>query len=178
MRIIGGKFKGRRFSPPANKWPTRPTTDFAREALFNILQNEYHFENIKVLDLFGGTGSHTYEYLSRGCTDITYIDQYFPCIQFVKSTLKTLDVEEYVSIYNVDVFSYLENCKTTFDIIFADPPFDLGKAPTLPDIIFEKKLLSEEGLFILEHAPIHQFDKHPHFVKQKEYGGIVFSFFE
>ncbi|MCB0458370.1 MAG: RsmD family RNA methyltransferase, partial [Flavobacteriaceae bacterium] len=108
MRIVGGKFKSRRFNPPAKNWPTRPTTDFAKEGLFNILLNHWDFESIKVLDLFGGTGSHSYEFISRGCCDVTYVDKFPGCVAFVKKTAKELDIEKCIHIIKGDVFKFIE----------------------------------------------------------------------
>ena len=104
MRIIGGKFKGRRFNPPAKNWPTRPTTDYAKEGLFNILMNNVDFKTLKVLDLFGGTGNHSYEFISRGCTDVTYVDKFQGCISFVKKLSKELKIDDYIKIVKSDVF--------------------------------------------------------------------------
>ena len=98
MRIIGGKFKGRKFFPPAKNWPTRPTTDYAKEGLFNIILNTFDIENLKVLDLFGGTGNHSYEFISRGCTDVTYVDKFYECVAFVKKTAQILDIQDYIKI--------------------------------------------------------------------------------
>ncbi|MEL6276840.1 MAG: RsmD family RNA methyltransferase, partial [Bacteroidota bacterium] len=108
MRIIGGQFKGRRFHPPADKWPTRPTTDYAKEGLFNILQNRLDFSSLRVLDLFGGTGSHDYEFISRGCKDVTYVDRHGPAVAFVKKTIATLGVEDHITIFKMDVFRFLK----------------------------------------------------------------------
>lgn len=178
MRIIGGQFKGRKFHPPASKWPTRPTTDFAREALFNILANNFHFEEIKVLDLFGGTGSHSYEFISRGCPDVTYVDQFGPCVRFVQQTAKALGMEDALRIVRSDVFRYLDACTEPFDYIFAGPPYPLPTLDTIPDLLFEKCLLKPGGWFVLEHNAHHHFAHHPRFREQRNYGGTHFSFFE
>src|SRR5210317_2001209 len=108
MRIISGKFKGRHFYPPADKWPTRPTTDFAKEGLFNILQNHLDFAELKVLDLFGGTGNHSYEFISRGCMDVTYVDKFGACVKFVYQTVKKLDIEDCIKIVRYDVFKFID----------------------------------------------------------------------
>lgn len=177
MRIIGGAFKGRKFTPPAKNWPTRPTTDFAKEGLFNILNNRIDFSEIKVLDLFGGTGNHSYEFISRGCTDVTYVDQYRGCVQFAKKTAATLEIEDRMKIMQTDVFKFLKRTSEQYDYIFADPPFNLPKAKAIPDLIFEKDLLKEGGLFVMEHADVHSFEQHPRFEESRNYGKIVFSFF-
>jgi len=177
MRIIGGEFKGRRFYPPANKWPTRPTTDFAKEGLFNMLQNEFDFGELKVLDLFGGTGNHSYEFISRGCRDVTYVDKFGPCVAFVKKTAALLKIEEYLKIYRSDVFKFLERNSVQFDYIFAGPPYALPTIDTIPDVIFNTQALKEEGLFVMEHNPNHAYTDHPHFIKARNYGKTIFSFF-
>lgn len=178
MRIIGGEFKGRRFHPPADKWPTRPTTDFAKEALFNILENTFYFDEIKVLDLFGGTGSHSYEFISRGCRDVTYVDKFASCVKFVNQTSKTLGIEEYLHSFKMDVFKFVENCNQQFDYIFAGPPYPLPNLDTIPDLIFTNKLLKPGAWFVLEHNAHHNFENHPRFIRQRNYGGTYFSFFE
>ena len=178
MRIIAGAFKGRKFYPPANKWPTRPTTDFAKEGLFNRLSNRLDFENIKVLDLFGGTGNHSYEIISRGCKDVTYVDKFGPCVDFVKATAKTLDIEDKITILRADVFKYLKQTNSTFDYIFAGPPYPLPKLPLIPDIIFENNRLNEGGLCIIEHNANNNFEKHPNFIESRNYGEAIFSYFQ
>lgn len=177
MRIIGGKFKGRRFDPPADNWPTRPTTDFAKEALFNILNNQIDFEAVKMLDLFGGTGSHCYEFISRGCTDATYVDKFPGCVQFVRKTTQKLQIESCLKIYQMDVFRFIESTREQYDYIFAGPPYSLPTIDTIPDLIFDKGLLLPEGLFVLEHNPQHEFLNHPRLVDVRNYGQTYFSFF-
>jgi 16S rRNA (guanine(966)-N(2))-methyltransferase RsmD len=178
MRIIAGKFKGRKFNPPADKWPTRPTTDFAREGLFNILMNILDFEKTKVLDLFGGTGSHSYEFVSRGCKDVTYVDNFPGCVSFVKKTAKALDIEANIRIVKADVFKFITNTTEQFDYIFAGPPYPLSNIDAIPDLIFEHNLLKPDGLFVLEHDPTHSYQTHPHFWQERNYGKTIFSFFE
>ncbi len=177
MRIIGGKFKGRRFHPPADKWPTRPTTDFAKEALFNILNNQLAFDEVRMLDLFGGTGNHCYEFISRGCSDATYVDKFAPAVQFVRKLAQQLDIESFLKIYPMDVFRFLDIGSGQYDYIFAGPPYALPTIDTIPDRIFEKKLLQPGGLFVLEHNPQHEFVNHPNLVDVRHYGQTYFSFF-
>lgn len=177
MRIIGGKFKGRRFTPPAKNWPTRPTTDFAKEGLFNILNNYFDFEAIKVLDLFGGTGNHSYEFISRGCLDVTYVDKFPGCIAFVKKTAKELAIEAHLNIYKMDVFKFIKYSEERYDYIFAGPPYALPSIDTIPDLIFKNDLLKEEGRFVMEHNPNHQYKTHPHYLEERNYGKTIFSFF-
>lgn len=116
MRIIGGKFKGRKFYPPADNWPTRPTTDFAKEGLFNILNNRIDFQQTVMLDLFGGTGSHSYEFISRGCEDVTYVDKFGACVLFVRKTAQILDIEPFIKIYKMDVFKFIQTNQRKYDI--------------------------------------------------------------
>lgn len=178
MRIIAGKFKGRKFHPPADSWPTRPTTDYAKEGLFNILNNQLDFEAIKVLDLFGGTGNHSYEFISRGCEEVTYVDKFPPAVAFVKKMAETLQVEPFLKIIRADVFKFIESCTQQYDYIFAGPPYALPAIDKIPDLIFEYNLLNPEGLFVLEHDPTHVFKKHPNFMQERNYGKTHFSFFE
>jgi 16S rRNA (guanine966-N2)-methyltransferase len=178
MRIIAGKFKGRRFHPPADNWPTRPTTDFAKEGLFNILNNQLDFEATKALDLFGGTGSHSYEFISRGCEDITYVDKFPSAVQFVRKTAKELKIEDQIKIFQMDVFRFIQQTTVKYDYIFAGPPYGLPTIDTIPDLIFEKELLAEDGMFVMEHNPHHEFLTHPHLVDVRNYGKTIFSFFK
>jgi 16S rRNA (guanine966-N2)-methyltransferase len=177
MRIIAGKFRGRRFDPPADKWPTRPTTDLAKEGLFNILTNRLDFEDISVLDLFGGTGSHSYEFISRGCNNVTYVDKFGPAVQFVRKTSTTLGIEEQLKIFQMDVFRFIDNARTQYDYIFAGPPYDLPTIDIIPNLIFEKNLLAPGGTFVLEHNPHHEFLNHPNLFDVRHYGKTIFSFF-
>ncbi len=185
MRIISGKFKGRRFDPPADKWPTRPTTDFAKEGLFNILQNTLDFEAIKALDLFGGTGSHSYELISRGCQDVTYVDSFHGCVKFVEQTAKALDIEQFIKVVNADAFKFIERSPASpvgrvvqYDYIFAGPPYQLPTLDTIPNLVFDKKMLAPGGCLVVEHSDHNSFEKHPLFLQKRSYGGTVFSFFE
>jgi 16S rRNA (guanine(966)-N(2))-methyltransferase RsmD len=177
MRIIGGKFKGRKFNPPAGKWPTRPTTDFAKEGLFNILSNTFDFSAIKVLDLFGGTGSIDYELVSRGCENVTYVDKHFPCIAFVKKTKALLEIEDEIKIIKADAFKYIAKTTDQFDLIIADPPYAHPGLKTIPDVVFENNLLTEEGWLILEHDNKSNFENHALFFRKQKYGNNIFSFF-
>jgi 16S rRNA (guanine(966)-N(2))-methyltransferase RsmD len=175
MRIIGGTLKAIRFQPPQDI-PTRPTTDFAKEALFSVIDNNYNFDNIKVLDLFGGTGSITYEFSSRGCTDITCIEIFPKCANFIKKTVEELKLKG-VKVLQMDVFDFIRNNSASYDVIFAGPPYPLQNLDTIPDLIFEHKLVEGLGWFILEHNPDHNFEKHAHYFKCKKYGTTIFSIF-
>ncbi len=178
MRIIGGQFKGRRFSPPAKNWPTRPTTDFAKEGIFNVINNSFYFDEIKVLDLFGGTGSHSYEFISRGCEDVTYVDKFGGCVSFVKKAAEILDIEDKITIVRADVFKFIERANQKYDYIFAGPPYPLPTLATIPDKIFENDLLAETGWFVLEHNSNHSFENHPRFDNVRTYGKACFSIFK
>jgi 16S rRNA (guanine(966)-N(2))-methyltransferase RsmD len=176
MRIISGIFKGRRFSPPADNWPTRPTTDFAKEGLYNILQNRIDFESTVMLDLFGGTGNHCYEFISRGCTDATYVDKFPGCVRFVRKTAEELGITDKLQIVQSDVFKFLRFNTRQYDFIFAGPPYPLPNLRSIPDEIFNNNTLKAGGLFVLEHNPDHDFSQHEHFIEKRNYGTTIFSF--
>ena len=175
MRIIGGKHGGVFLNQPFFE-PTRPTTDLAKEALFNMIDNYFNFENITFLDLFGGSGSISYEFGSRGTNDITTVEIYPKCLDFIRKTSTILKLEQH-KIVPMDVFQFIENSKQSYDIIFAGPPYKMSRLKELPDLIIEKKMIQDEGWFILEHDPNYNFDKHPHFWKRKKYGQTNFSIF-
>lgn len=177
MRIISGIFKSKRIQAPKNL-PVRPTTDMAKEALFNILNNLYYFNGISVLDLFSGTGNISYEFASRGTENITAVDAHFGCIKFINSTSKELDLT--INSIKSDVYKYLEKCPTKFDVIFADPPygFELEQFEKIVELVFERDLLNEGGLLIVEHSKHTDLNENAHLSYQKKYGGNMFSFFE
>lgn len=177
MRIISGKHKGRRIQAP-KKLPVRPTTDMAKEALFNILDNHFNFSQLSILELFAGTGNISYEFASRGSQPITAVDADFGCISFIKKTATEFDFD--ITGLKSDVFSYLERCKSSFDIVFADPPYHLGQPnfEKIITLIFENNILDEDGMLIIEHAKETSLDHMIHFSFAKRYGGTVFSFFE
>lgn len=176
MRIISGKYKGRRITAP-KKLPVRPTTDMAKEALFNILNNQYYFEDISVLDLFAGTGSISYEFASRGTQHISCIDQDYGCIKFINSTAEMFDMP--IQTIKSDVYKFLENLKQESTIIFADPPyaFTLEQFSKIPELIFQNKALQDDGLLIIEHSKHTDLSQLPNFKYSKNYGGNAFSFF-
>jgi len=177
MRIISGKYKGKRLTAP-NKLPVRPTTDMAKEALFNILNNQYYFEDVAVLDLFSGTGNISFEFASRGSTNITSIDANSGCVHYISKTSKELNFD--ISTMKSDVFKFLERTKSKYDIIFADPPynFELAQFSKIPELIFQNELLLEDGLLIVEHAEQTDLSSLPNFSDKRKYGSSVFSFFE
>jgi 16S rRNA (guanine966-N2)-methyltransferase len=176
MRIIGGKFGGRKFHPPAKLPNTRPTTDIAKEGLFNTLQHMVDFEDAKTLDLFGGTGSISYELASRGAVDLTLVERDRVPFGFIKKTMQELGVEGVNLIYG-DVFKFLSSCNEKYDFIFAGPPYALQEIDDLPRIVCDRRLIAEDGVFVLEHTPRNNYEDHPHLIKVKSYGTTVFSFF-
>lgn len=175
MRIIAGFLKGRRLNPPDNL-PVRPTTDMARESLFNILNNYVDYEECSVMDLFAGTGAVSVEFLSRGAKDVTSIEINNQCTDFIKETAQRLNLTN-LHVVRADVFDLLKRAYKKFDIIFADPPYALKDLPQLPDIVFSKDILTEDGIFILEHPKEYDFSEHPNFWQHRNYGKVNFTFF-
>jgi 16S rRNA (guanine966-N2)-methyltransferase len=175
MRIIGGKLKGLRLNPPKNL-PVRPTTDMAREALFNILQNQVEFEGIHMLDLFSGTGNISMEFASRGATKVISVDRSILCVNYLKVISRQYQLDN-IKVYNDDVFKYLQYETDQFDLVFADPPYDLNKLREIPGMIFDRGLLAPGGLLIVEHQSMQNLTKHPAFMEQRRYGNSSFSFF-
>ncbi len=176
MRIVGGIFGGRRFSPPA-RIPARPTTEVAKEGLFNMLNNMIDFEGLKTLDIFGGTGSISYELASRGAGDLTLVEKDPTTIDFIRKTAKELDIADKLHIIRGDVFKFMNSNTAQYDFIFAGPPYALQNIDDLPLLVFEKNMLLPDGIFVLEHTPRNDYQKHPRFLKMKNYGTTVFSFF-
>ena len=198
MRIISGIYKGRRFTPPKNI-SARPTTDFAKESLFNLLNNRMDFEGIDMLDLFAGTGSIGLEFISRGARDVISVEMAHTQQNFIIQTCKMLKIRN-LKLIRGDVFKFINSCKIQFDFIYADPPYDLPQLPKLPDLIFKdvadssinilnaenintnnsygSTLLKPNGIFVLEHSKNNDFSNHPHFVETRKYGNVHFTFFE
>lgn len=176
MRIISGSHGGRRIQPPANMPHTRPTTDIAKEGLFNILQNKLDFESLKTLDLFGGTGCISYELASRGVPDLTIVEKDSKMFEYIKKTSETLAFENF-KVIRADVFSFIDSCHEKYDLIFAGPPYALTSIDELPLRIFEKKLLNPGGRFILEHTPRNDYRKFEHYASERNYGTTIFSTF-
>lgn len=177
MRIIGGEFSGRRFSPPTST-PARPTTDIAKEGLFNTLQNMLDFEGIKTCDIFGGTGSISYELASRGAADLTLIERDAGNINFIKKTVQLLGIADRFNIIKGDVFRFMKQSTEQYDFIFAGPPYALENIDDIPMLVFEHNMLAEDGVFVLEHTPRNDYQGHPNFLKMKNYGTTVFSYFK
>ena len=175
MRIIGGTYKGKQIIAPKNL-PVRPTTDFAKEGLFNILNNKVDFEGLMVLDLFCGTGNISLEFASRGAQKIYAIDKHSPCLNFVKDTSKTLKLSSIITD-RADVFKYLEKSHSTFDVIFADPPYELENIAEIHDLVFTHNLLNEDGWLIIEHGQRTDLSAKKNYVETRKYGNVHFSFF-
>lgn len=177
MRIISGKHKSKRISAPKNL-PVRPTTDLAKESLFNVLNNHYYLDEIAVIDLFSGTGNISYEMASRGCQDITAVDSHPGCVQFISKTSRDLDMN--IKTIRSDVFKFLERTLLKADLIFADPPYDMPAKDMLriPQLVFERELLLPEGMLVIEHSKHTDLSVDPYFSNSRRYGGSVFSFFE
>lgn len=177
MRIISGKFKSKRLTAPKNL-PVRPTTDMAKEALFNILNNLYYFHNIQVLDLFAGTGNISFEFASRGTENITAIDAHFGCVRFINKISNELDLN--INTVKSDVFKYLGKASGKYDVIFADPPynFETEQFENIVKFVFERSFLNSDGVLIVEHSKHTKLDHLPQFSYAKKYGGNMFSFFE
>jgi 16S rRNA (guanine966-N2)-methyltransferase len=176
MRIIGGRLKGLRLNPPASL-PVRPTTDVAKEALFNILYNQIDFENISVLDLFSGTGNISLEFASRGVQNICSVDRDFGCYNYLKTLIKQYNIPEIKPVKS-DVFRFLESETETYDLIFVDPPYDLPQINVIAKTIFDQNLLKPDGYLIIEHPSMKKLDNHPNFIEQRKYGSSSFSFFQ
>lgn len=175
MRIIGGKYKGRVFHAPKNL-PVRPTTDFAKEGLFNVLRNQIDIEGKAVLDLFCGTGNMTYEFASRGAKSVMSVDRNFGCIRFVRASAGKLDCP-IIKPLKFDVLRFLDGCDITFDLIFADPPYDMKEIPEIPRKIIQNRLLNNGGICIIEHSKFTDLSEEEGFDVTRKYGNVNFSFF-
>lgn len=176
MRIVSGFLKGRRFELPNPKWETRPTTDYAKESLFNILSNRIDLEDIEVLDLFAGTGNLAYEFASRGAAKVLCVEKFPPCVEYIKKNAKGFEIEHVISTRKQDVFSFLSQHSEKYDIVFADPPYNSPKFQSIPELVFQQGLLKENGLLIIEHDARQNFEKHPNFLEFRQYGQSYFSF--
>ncbi|TJZ53251.1 methyltransferase domain-containing protein [Sphingobacterium olei] len=176
MRIIGGKLGGIRLNPPTNL-PVRPTTDIAKEALFNILLNLMDIDGITCLDLFCGTGNISFELASRGAIHVDAIDIHSKCLFYIKDTCEKHQIE---TIYTrkADVFKYITSCKKSYDLIFADPPYDIDRLPQLPEIILNNNLLNPGGILVVEHPSMRRMAMHPAFIETRKYGYSSFSFYK
>lgn len=176
MRIIAGDLGGRRINPPANMPFTRPTTDIAKEGLFNILQNNLDLSSVKSLDLFGGTGSISFELASRGVQDLTIVEKDQSMFDFIRKAMDVFNLP-HIKAVRTDVFRFIDNCQEQFDFIFAGPPYALQTIDTIPELIHSKGLLKEKGWFVLEHTPRNDYKKFPLYATERNYGKTIFSIF-
>jgi len=177
MRIISGKYKGKRLVAP-KKLPVRPTTDMAKEGLFNILTNRYNFSDLVILDLFTGTGNISFEFASRGVRSITAVDAHYACLGYIKKITKELDLP--IETIKSDVYNYLSKSNQKANIIFADPPYDFSDEDfsKIAELVFANNLLHEDGLLIIEHSKYTSLEHAPYYIEHRKYGGSVFSFFK
>ena len=175
MRIVSGKYKGRRINAPKNL-PVRPTTDFAKEGLFNVLRTRVELEDLKILDLFAGSGNISLEFASRGAQSIVSVDQDRNCVNFIRKISADLDIKEILPIRS-DVLKYLEKNQSMVDLVFADPPYAFEKYDELIRLVLEGEKLSKEDYFILEHGKEQDFSEHKHFQFSKKFGNVNFTFF-
>lgn len=177
MRVISGIYKRRRFDVP-HSFKARPTTDFAKENLFNVLNNYLDFEEeITALDLFAGTGSISIELVSRGCSRVISVEKDRDHYAFICKIMKGVNAQTCLPI-RTDVFRFIQTCRERFDFIFADPPYELNGIETIPDLILSKELLKENGLLVLEHGKQNNFTSHPNFLEHRAYGSVNFTFFK
>ena len=176
MRIITGKYKGRHFDIPRT-FKARPTTDFAKENIFNVINGYIDWEETTALDLFSGTGSISLELLSRGCKQVVSVEKDRDHARFISQCMEKIGAEEHILIKG-DVFRFLKSCHQKFDLIFADPPYALPELPTIPDLIFQHDLLKEDGLLVFEHGKHNDLSSNPHFIEHRSYGSVNFSLFK
>ena len=175
MRIITGKYKGRHFDIPRT-FKARPTTDFAKENIFNVINGYQDWEETSTLDLFAGTGSISLELLSRGCRQVISVEKDRDHARFISQCMEKIGADDHILIKG-DVFRFLKSCHQKFDLIFADPPYALPELATIPDLIFQYDLLNEDGLLVFEHGKHNDFSTHPHFLEHRSYGSVNFTLF-
>ncbi len=175
MRIISGKYKGRRITPPPGL-PVRPTTDFAKEGIFSVLNGMVDFDETKVLDLFAGTGNMSFEFISRGCPEVMAVDIEQRCVRFIGDTARNLGMEGLAAIRS-NVMVFLKHPRMQYDLVFADPPYQMSGLPEFPGLVIASGLIAPGGLFVLEHSGRHTFSGHPMFLSQRGYGKVQFSIF-
>ena len=176
MRIVGGAFSGRRFNPPSGI-PARPTTDVAKEALFNALNNMLDIEGARTCDIFAGTGSISYELASRGATALTLVERDPISIAFIKKTAENLGIADRLNIIRGDAFKFLKSCQEQYDFIFADPPYALSDIDEIPVLIRQQNMIAPDGIFVLEHPSKNNYENTLGFIKAKNYGTTIFSYF-
>ena len=175
MRIITGIYKGRHFDIPRS-FKARPTTDFAKENIFNVLTQYVDFDGAEALDLFSGTGSISLELVSRGCQTVVSVEMDRDHHRFIQECLKKLNTKVCIPIRG-DVFRFVKSCRQQFDFIFADPPYALKELPQIPDLVLQKGILKEDGIFVFEHGKDHDFSEHPNFIEHRQYGSVNFTLF-
>jgi 16S rRNA (guanine(966)-N(2))-methyltransferase RsmD len=176
MRIVSGTHRGRAIHPPKNM-DVRPTTDFAKESIFNIINNYFELDGLTILDLFAGTGNISYEFASRGCGSITSIDNNYTNCEFIKRTIEQINLKA-IKVVKSDAFAFLKRIETTYHIIFADPPYALDKIATIPELVFSQKLLKPNGWLIVEHSEAMDLSAMKYFKEKRTYGNVNFSIFE
>jgi len=177
VRIIRGKFKTRRYPVPKG-FPSRPTTDFAKEGLFNLIENRIDLFDLKILDLCAGTGNISFEFLSREAGHVTAIDSNFNCVRHMKSMARKFECEGEINILKSDILKFLKSAKGPYDLIFADPPYAYDQHEEIHQLIFENGLLTEGGWLIMEHSKETNLENRTHFDFSRKYGGVTFSFFQ
>ena len=177
MRIIRGKLKTKRVTVP-KAFPSRPTTDFAKEGLFNMLENRVDFYDLRILDLCAGTGNISFEFISREAGTVTAVDSNFNCVKHIRRLSKEFEVEGEITTVQSDIIKFLGNATSKYDLIFADPPYEFPKYNEIIQNIFERELLNEDGFVVLEHGKRTDLSALPHYVESRAYGNVVFSFFE
>jgi len=175
MRIISGTLKGRKIDPP-KEFTGRPTTDFAREGLFNLLFNRKEIQGAKVLDLFTGSGTVSFEFASRGAAEVTCVDSDVNAIRFIKKKAEEFNTPQ-IKPFRFDAMNYITRAGTTFDIVFCDPPFGKENLQEIPDAVFANNLLKKDGILVLEHEDLHSFEAHPQYLEDRKYGRVKFTFF-
>lgn len=176
MRIIRGFLKSRRFTPPKN-FPSRPTTDFAKEGLFNVLENSFSLQNLEILDLCAGTGNISYEFASREAGKTIAVDTNYNCCKFIQKMISEHKLENYIQVVKSDIRDYVRRCDRKFDLIFADPPYEISFYEELVNDILDKKLLNDHGVLIVEHGKQTNLSHINGYEKTKTYGNVNFSFF-
>jgi len=176
VRIISGSHKGRRFSPPKTL-PVRPTTDFAKEGLFNVLRNRKDIEGTSILDLCAGTGNMALEFASRGATSVLSVDAHYGCVKYINKIAHELELRQ-IHALKADLFGFVKKLHQQYDLVFADPPYQLDGVPELPDLLFSKDCLKKDGIMILEHGKELNFEDHSRYSFSKKYGNVNFTFFE
>ncbi len=177
MRIIRGRLKAKRVTVPKS-FPSRPTTDFAKEGIFNVLENRIDLYDLKILDLCAGTGNISFEFISRDAGTVTAVDSNFNCVRHIRKLATEFEVENEINTIQSDIIKYLSNCNTKYDLIFADPPYEFPKYAEIIQHIFERELLTEDGFVILEHGKRTDLSALPHYLESRSYGNVIFSFFE